>query len=95
MAKKKKYNNKNTTTKPREFFCKYAHQYVIRGRWNWDCKCMHCFIGGYCADCEIVHKALYIPAAKRYRIKACNRCFLKTKQIRERIAAEQLAQKIK
>lgn len=89
MANKKQQNKNQTPRKgPHEFFCKYSKQYVIAGRWNWDCKCRHCSMNGMCSDCKITHKALYIPEGKRYREKACKRCFLKTKQIRERIAHE-------
>ena len=97
MAKKKQQNKNQTSQKgPHEFFCKYSKRYVIAGRWNWDCKCRHCGFAGICSDCQITHKALYIPEAKKYREKACKRCFLKTRQIQERIATEkQQNEKIK
>lgn len=89
MAKKKQQNKKHSPRNgPNEFFCKYSKHYVIAGRWNWDCKCRHCGVAGICSDCQIMHKALYIPDAKKYREKACKRCFLKTRQIQERIATE-------
>ena len=85
--KQKSFTQEQTT--PKMVFCKFSKQFIFRGRWNWECKCIHCHLGGQCESYNIVHKARYIPEAKKRREKSCKRCFYKTKLIQEKIKQNQ------
>lgn len=87
MADKQQDKNQTRGTAPKEVFCKYSNQYVLRGRWNWFCKCVHCDVHGICSNCQIEHKVIYSERAKKYRETKCKRCIAKTNRLKELIAS--------
>lgn len=81
---KNPHRNTHIGSRPREFYCLYSHQYVIRGCYNRNCRCAHCHIGKDCKSCAINYDADEI----KRRDSMCADCAIKTRQIRARIAAE-------